>query len=271
MPDILKNNKEVSTKTSLLRLIKRLKYIALVAFLIFFIITLQKEVSFFKSTRALAFEQSNIFFSLFSSIHDKIFFTFFSNYKDSQQIIAENQRLKYQIIQLQILKDENEKLRRNINLLDDNGISDMVTSKVLGINLSDYDHSIIINGGESDYNVNNFVIYENGLLGKIVDQSKKYSKVMLITDPNFRVSAITSKSGIRCIIAGNGSKELDLILSEHDIELQDGEYLITSGDGASMQTGIYIGNINIVKNTAVINNSIDLQKLEYVFVLNKQD
>ncbi len=269
MPEIKKIDKKSSTFAALLRLAKQFKYIGLVLVLSTFILGGYKNAKYIMHARVSFFEHINRFVDKFFFFNDRIFFILQDGYDQVQELQIENKRLKYELLENQIVKSENQQLRQLLNFVSDKPKT-LKASAILNVYLSDYEHSISISGGKDIYNLGDIVVHENGLVGQIIEQSSNYSKVKLLTDPNFRVTAIAQESGVRCIVSGNGSKTLELKLLEYDVELNVGEILTTSSNGVGFPKGVYIGKLIAQGQTSAILSDLSINRLEYVFVLSSK-
>jgi rod shape-determining protein MreC len=121
-----------------------------------------------------------------------------------------------------------------------------------------------------------------GLVGKVVQAGRFESLVMPLYDVSSYVSARLSISRYEGIVEGQGDPEVPLIVrfirKRARDEINQGDMVVSSGLG-----GIYPGDINIGRVSRLIYQEneisieleletvIDFSRLEYVFVIGKED
>jgi len=117
------------------------------------------------------------------------------------------------------------------------------------------------------------------LVGKTIEVTPFYSKVMTLNNSKFNVGAIISNERIHCIANGDNIKPdiIKLLYIPKSFNLPPNEitYVYTSGDSLIYPKGIEIGKIVSLKesnryenfNEAYVKISVDLTRLEYVLVL----
>ena len=201
------------------------------------------------------------------SLNDR--FSYFKNLE------AENLRLKLQLSQLNDVEtaltntlSENKELRKLLKVAD--GLKyNYITSRLVGVNITPITSSAIIEtGSNSGVKVNDLVISQDGLVGKVVNVSDNYASVMLISDHGSRVPVVTSSSKERGILTKQGDDMLLIYLpEEHKVEV--GELVYTSGDGKIYPYGILIGRVYKVNSDGVfITLSVNLSRTEFVNILS---
>ena len=147
---------------------------------------------------------------------------------------------------------------------------DYITSRLLGISNTPFSSSAIVEvGSNNKVKVNDLIINQDGLLGKVINVSNNYSSIMLLQDPNSRVPVLTSSSRERGILAKKGNDMLLIYLTEeHNIKI--GELLYTSGDGKIYPYGILVGRVKKIKDNSVfVELSANLKKAEFVTITLK--
>jgi rod shape-determining protein MreC len=145
---------------------------------------------------------------------------------------------------------------------------------------------VINKGSYSGVAVNMPVIaWQNGiqgLVGKVVQAGRFESLVMPLYDVSSYVSARLSRSRYEGIVEGQGDPEIPLVMrfirKRARDEINRGDMVVSSGIG-----GVYPGEINIGRVGRIIyqeneisidlelESTIDFSRLEYVFVIGKED
>jgi rod shape-determining protein MreC len=118
------------------------------------------------------------------------------------------------------------------------------------------------------------VVTPDGIAGLVIDASAGYAKVLLITDQNSAVDALTQSSRARGIVKGesSGKLRLDYVLRRHDIV--EGDIIISSGLDGVFPKGLRVGYVHevIKPNSGIfqevsVTPYVDFEKLEEVLVI----
>ncbi len=122
---------------------------------------------------------------------------------------------------------------------------DYRVSRVLSRTLSDQEQSFFIEGGESSgVERDMVVVYCNSVVGKIIEVYPWYSKVCLITDKRCKVGAYCAKTRAQGIHEGsNHSGQTELKYVDHLSSVNEGELVLTSGEGLVFPEGFALGTI----------------------------
>ncbi len=161
---------------------------------------------------------------------------------------------------------------------------EIVTCEIIGRDPKKLNDFLIINKGSNNGIKENMPVisYSEGkkvLVGKTVEVTPFYSKIMTLNNSKFNVSALIENERIHCIASGENIKPdiIKLLYIPKSYKLTPNEitYIYTSGDSLIYPKGIEIGKIISLKesqryenfNEAYIKISAELSKLEYVIVL----
>jgi rod shape-determining protein MreC len=186
---------------------------------------------------------------------------------------TENIELKLEIAKLRTLQSkidlitsENSALRKLLSVVPDNQ-SKYIRARLLSVSSNPFNKSAIVGAGtKNGIEINQIVTNHQGLIGRIVEVSDNYAKIMLITDANSRIPIITTSSRVRGILAGDSNKA-NIIYLEQGHKLQKGEQVVTSGDGKIYPPNILVGNILALNKLAVVEPVVDLQNADFVNIL----
>lgn len=115
------------------------------------------------------------------------------------------------------------------------------------------------------------VVYENTIVGRVLEVYPKYSKVACITDSRCKISARSGKESIG-ICCGKNNRCLDFEFVPHFQPVVIDEMIISTGQGLVYPQGFGLGRIVSIKTDHVSHYIkaeplIDLQKIKYVYVL----
>lgn len=201
-------------------------------------------------------------------------------------LVEQNRRLSAELVHLRnlvrdmrALESENDELRRQLDFLR-RAHNQLLPCEVISRDPGGWWHSMRINRGAADgVRSNMAVITTEGLAGRTIEVSLRTADVLLISDPNCKVSARIPRTGAFGIVAGAGisagsrvSCVMDYI--NKDIPILEGDEVVTSGLGGVFPKGLLLGYVEKVwrdssglYQRAEIVPSADLGRLSYVFVV----
>jgi rod shape-determining protein MreC len=181
---------------------------------------------------------------------------------------AENARLHSVEDDVRILRAENRYLRKMLNVVPD-AVEQSITARVIGDTSGVYDHALIINAGSEEGVINGMVaISDKGIVGRIANVQKHSAEVLLLTDINSRVPAITEFSRERGIATGANQDLIRMNYLPEDTRVKVGEQILTSGDAVFFPVGLGIGLVEKISDNEVwIRPFYDKQRLEYVVLV----
>lgn len=147
-----------------------------------------------------------------------------------------------------------------------------IPALVIGRDSSNWANSVIINKGTDHLiRVNAAVLTPRGLVGKVVEVGKASSKILLIKDPNSKVSVIIQKNRQGGLLVGRPDGKCKMIYISMDAEVSIGDRVITTGYGTIFPKGVMIGEVAQVGKEpgrlykyAIVKPAQDLSKIEEV-------
>ncbi|GHE99221.1 rod shape-determining protein MreC [Thalassotalea profundi] len=166
----------------------------------------------------------------------------------NQQYKANELLLNAQIMQLDILKKENDRLR---SLLASPARTDSETmlAEILSVDSDPYSHQVVVNRGANDgVFEGQAVIDDQGIVGQVLHVGTITSRVLLITDVTQAIPVRISRNGIRLV--ANGSGTLDRLTHNfvpHSTDIREGDLLVTSGLGGKYPEGYPVGRVTRVR------------------------
>ncbi|OKY24865.1 MULTISPECIES: rod shape-determining protein MreC [Thalassotalea] len=177
------------------------------------------------------------------------------NLTTRQHLIEENQRLKSnelqfqeQAMQLNILKQENDRLRSLLSSPVRKDAKKMV-AEILSVDSDPYSHQVVINRGANDgVFEGQAIIDEKGIVGQILHVGTITSRVLLITDVTHAVPVRNRRNGIRMVANGTGT--IDRLVHNfvpHSTDVLVGDLLVTSGLGGKYPEGYPVAKVVAVK------------------------
>ena len=154
----------------------------------------------------------------------------------------ENISLKIQLQELNLLKDENTRLRK-ISKASNITSKKQTIVKVINNTASPNKRVVAIDKGEKHgIYVGQNVIGVNGLVGQIIDTAFLSSKVILITDPSHSIPAIVNRTGVNILVSGHINEGILIVpYAEMSVDIVKGDIISTSGLAGRFKGKIPIG------------------------------
>jgi len=171
-------------------------------------------------------------------------------------LIEENQKYKInelrfreQLMQLDNIKQENERLRLLLASPLKVDIKKMV-AEVISVDSDPYTHQVVINRGANDgVYEGQPVLDDQGIVGQIQHVGTISSRVLLITDVTHAVPVRISRNGIRLIATGTGQIErLTHNFVSHSYDVRKNDMLVTSGLGGKYPEGYPVAKVVVVNH-----------------------
>jgi len=179
-----------------------------------------------------------------------------TNVATRRQLMDENQQFRLnelefheQAMQLDIIKQENERLRSLLASPLRSELKKMV-AEILSVDSDPYTHQVLINRGAGDD------VYEGqpvldalGVVGQILHVGQTTSRVILITDTSHAVPVRVKRNGIRLLASGSGQIDrLNHNFVSQSADIKVGDVLVTSGLGGKYPEGYPVSTISYVSN-----------------------
>ncbi len=186
---------------------------------------------------------------------------------------AENIALKLEITRLnqlqsdiQSIQAENLALKKLLTIVKDNEY-DYATARLLSVSINPFRKVAIIGAGKNHgIKIDQVVRNNEGLVGRIIEVSDNYSKIMLVNDTNSRIPVITAVSRERGILTGNNEK-ITINYLQDNCTIKKGEKVVTSGDGKLYPPGIEVATVIKVNGRDVLVKPVtNLYKTDFVTI-----
>ena len=201
-----------------------------------------------------------------------------------EELQAENDALKQQILDAEILADENARLYRYLSMKEEHGDFALCVASVIASasSLGDsggYVTEITLNrGSASGVEAGMPVVTTEGLVGVVVEVHTHHCRVSTILDTSVSVGAVTTRASERGLCEGDhaavhdGRAVLRYLAEDADVQAED--IVVTSGHGSVYPYGIPIGRVESVSSNpysrtteAVVAPFTDFAKLNEVAIL----
>ncbi len=172
----------------------------------------------------------------------------------------------------------NARLKKLLDFRESSNLP-MVAATVIGKDPSMWFRSIIIDRGTNDGLVKGSpVTNSDGIVGQVFTVAPNYSKVLLAIAPSSAIDVLLQKSRVRGILKGTGALtyQLDYVLK--NVEVEEGDRVVTAGYGGVFPTGLPVGVVSKVIrkrrgnfHEIEVTPSVDYRTLEYLFVLQEKE
>lgn len=201
-------------------------------------------------------------------------------------LMAENKRLsekatelEARVRQLQGLEQQNVSLRAQLGFKRSQSMP-LIACAIIGRDPDGWWHTLRINKGAADGVATNLaVISVDGLIGRTISVSPHTADVLLLSDPTCQVSARIARTGAFGVLTGRGPNWQGQVVSRLDyinknVEIVEGDEVVTSGLGGVFPGGLLVGQVDRVYTDrsglyqyADIVSKASIGQLEYVFVV----
>ena len=192
------------------------------------------------------------------------FFSYFQDIdrlqNELESLREENETLKSQLIDAQILADENSWLYRYLSMKEEHGDYSLCAASVISASSSsgeggDYVLELTLNRGTSSgVRTGMPVVTPVGLVGVVVEAGAYHCRVVTLLDTSVSVGAVTTRTTQNGLCEGdyenlhNGYATLRGLPEESDVAI--GDIVVTSGRGSVYPYGIPIGRVVDIRSNA---------------------
>jgi rod shape-determining protein MreC len=195
----------------------------------------------------------------------------------NKELEEEVKVLKQQQVDLETIKNENERLTSLLNYQKNNPQYDYIVADIVSIDPEVWFNVFVIDKGSKDGIQKNMAVsISEGLVGKVVEVASGTSKVLAISDIGSMVNGVSSRTGDYIRIQGSIDKTLEGFI-DPDAKLIPGDIIVTSGLGGIYPDNIIIGEVESVikeegmlEKTVIISPAVDFKQLNEVFILKKK-
>lgn len=167
---------------------------------------------------------------------------------ENEELKKENARLREQLVDYLETKEENERLRGYYNLKEKNPSLRLLPAKVIRRDPNDDFCGFALDVGSADsVRVNDCVVTENGLVGRVSRVDATTCIVTSILSPDMRAAVIDKQSGDGGIISGSdalcsrGMTGMGKLDSDNKIAVDD--IIVTSGSGGVYPPDLIVGKV----------------------------
>ncbi|MFP3018413.1 MAG: rod shape-determining protein MreC [Candidatus Tisiphia sp.] len=190
--------------------------------------------------------------------------------RENIELQLEVARLRKLHSNIYLIQSENKELKKLLSVVEEEQYN-YVSAKLLSVSLNPFSKTALVSAGvRHGVEVDQIVTNSKGLVGRVIQVSNNYSKIILVNDVNSRIPITTVSSKEKGIMSGYGNGSKILYLPKTHL-VQKGEKVITSGYGNIYPYGITVGYVKKANAEKVlVKPVVDLSKTEFVSILFPQ-
>ncbi|TSC97155.1 MAG: rod shape-determining protein MreC [Candidatus Berkelbacteria bacterium Licking1014_2] len=194
---------------------------------------------------------------------------------ENEQLRLENSELTSRLSQLQETEKENIFLRQELNLSAVvGGGEDKIIAPIIARTASGANQELLLGKGKDDgLKIDQAVLSQGFLVGKITGVEAKTATVNLIFSPNSLISVLTEKNRAQGILRG-GLTGLYIYDLPVGTTVEKDELVLTSGLAGEIKPGLPVGKIMAVNRSgseifqqAELSTNIDVNQINFVTII----
>ena len=213
--------------------------------------------------------------------------TIYGHIFEYDSLLAENESLRSQLADAQRsaregieASEENERLRKLLDLRDQHNDYVMESSKIVLWSSSNWSSSFTISkGASSGIELGDPVITEYGVVvGQITELGTTWATVSTLIDVDMSIGAFVGESGTSGMVVGEYSlmkkNQAKLTYLADGAQIFVGDDVLTSGSGGAFPAGLVIGKLSAVKTESggqleygVVDPGVNFSQLVQVFII----
>lgn len=149
-----------------------------------------------------------------------------------------------QLLQLQVLKAENQHLR-NLLMVQQRADYPMQLAEIMYVERDIFNRKILLDKGtQANVLAGQIVMDDSGIVGQVTRVYPWMSEVTLITDKDHAVPVQVLRNGLRAVVFGSGDTgELALRYMPISSDIQNGDVLVTSGIDGTYPPGLPVAKV----------------------------
>ena len=191
------------------------------------------------------------------------------------ELEGEVAELQAQVIQLQQEAGQTQILAALVDFIRVRPENTYRAAAVIGRDPSPFLHYIIINRGSNEGILRGMpVVTDQGLIGRVDAVIADAARVQLITDPGSSINVRLQNAKTEASLVGSVTGDVTLQLIPQDINVEQGDLVLTSGLGGGYPPDLIIGQVVNVRSRdfdlfqqATVQPVVDFNRLEIVLVI----
>jgi rod shape-determining protein MreC len=179
--------------------------------------------------------------------------------EENQRLLRENSDLKIQIRLAEEIRNENNRLRKMLELKQKLPY-DLIAAEVIARDAkASQSRTLTVNRG-SHHGIKPMmpVISPNGVVGMTIYVDVVSSKVLMITDASANIGAMLERGRIAGILSGDGQNFCILKFLPINTDVKKGDLVVTSGQEGIFPAGLPIGRVSQQVNESSLYRSVEV-------------
>ena len=116
--------------------------------------------------------------------------------------------------------------------------------RVLGEYNSPFVHSFVLQAGKNEGVAKGDVLFfNNSLVGHVIEVQDSFSRALRLTDYYSRLPVYVGENKVLCVMVGNNTDYPELVALPEEVQLNEGDFVMTAGFAGVYPTGIAIGYV----------------------------
>ncbi len=148
--------------------------------------------------------------------------------------------------ELSVLRQKVEIYESELNFISDNEFKSILTEIFVDTSNRYFSSILLKAGSDNGVKENNPIVTSKGLLGRITEVSKKFSRGLLLNDISSRVPVSISKYEIQGILIGQNLNRPKVNYIKNLDNIEVGDLVSTSGKGGIFPSNLPIGTVSAV-------------------------
>lgn len=198
----------------------------------------------------------------------------------NNELSQKNSELESKLSDNSELNEENDRLKRMLELRRKNDEYDLTACTVIADEPSNWFASFTVDKGRNSgiQEGQAVITADKSLVGKVTRVGTNWAEVMTIVDPGFSAGAKVKRSHDMGVAEGGSeireSRQLKLSYLNRETDIETGDVILTTGLGGIFPDGLKIGTVVELKEDivninryAILEPMVDLKDLREVFVI----
>ncbi len=189
---------------------------------------------------------------------------FGDDWKGREEMAAENQALRQRVVEMELevmrlseLETEVDRLAEALDYSRASGRS-LRVADVVYADHSSWFRTLLLYTGDRPATLNQPVISDDGLVGRVVEVVPQYAKVQLITDRAAAVGAMIRRTRRQGVVR-SGPRGLELAFLPQQADVRVGDRVVTSGIDGIYPRGLPVGIVTSVERGQELFYNISLE------------
>ncbi len=206
-------------------------------------------------------------------------YTYLDLKRENEQLLLEKANIENQYLHLK-QEFENYKANNQVNLDSikrASGLSVLTTAEIISTNKATNNPYLIINRGKAEgVNINMGVLSKHGVVGSIMSVSEHYAIVIPITNPNFQLNCLSSRTGSSGTLVSYGLEQYSLLKNvPNHVKIEVGDSIMTGKDSYIFPESLFVGRIAPQDNdknpySYRVELATDFNRLHNVYIIDKK-